>query len=318
MPLLNPVHGDADQHRPSSETRVFGRLGSERLLRAICHTLKTHSTMGDVTVHGVRRCRQRWARGRMRAISAMKVSRREARKSARREIVKRPPDSVHMSLTAVKQVSPHIEFIGIDIADAAEVVVSWRAVSPSVTPPEASLDSAVGMVAMPGMSLIVGIDATNASTTHVRPNASATAAQKPSRDRRANPSTMGVVTRERYPGHLHVARPECAVAHSSSATGSGPLGPCWTSCQVVSLPTTCAAAQHEQRCGGTDKLCTPGIEDPRDAGRLTNARGGGLSAHDLRRRDQEQRLSLNPPMFLAVRACRNARMPSCCRRIGTA
>ena len=137
----------------------------------------------------------------------MKVSRREAKSSASRVVTVRPPATVLIALASVTQAVSHIKLMGSDITEATGEAAS-RTTSPTPTPvrplvkaPTARTGAAVAaavveastMLTMPVMG---GVDAAAAKTRHVRLNASATAAQRPRRDKRATWTAMGVGTRE--------------------------------------------------------------------------------------------------------------------------
>ena len=70
----------------------------------------------------------------------MKVSRREAKRSASRVATVRPPATVHISLTAVTHALSHIELMGSDITEATGEAAS-RTTSPT-TPPVRPLGKA--------------------------------------------------------------------------------------------------------------------------------------------------------------------------------
>jgi hypothetical protein len=135
----------------------------------------------------------------------MKVSRREATSSASIVISGRAPATVHISITSVTHALSHIELMGSDITEAPGETASRTTSStpPSVRPlvkaPTAAAGAAVVAAvaeasAMPVMGVV---DAATANIMHARLNASATAAQRPRRDKRATWTAMGGDTRER-------------------------------------------------------------------------------------------------------------------------
>ena len=138
----------------------------------------------------------------------MKVSRREAKSSASRVATVRLPATVHISLTSVTHALSHIEPMGSDITEATGEAAS-RTTSPTPPPdrplvkaPTAGTGAAVAaavveastMSTMPVMGVV---DAAPANTMHARLNASATAAHRPRRDKRATWTAMDVDTRQR-------------------------------------------------------------------------------------------------------------------------
>jgi len=70
----------------------------------------------------------------------MKVSRREAKRSASRVVAVRAPATVHISLTSVTHALSHIELMGSDITEATGEAAS-RTTSPT-TPPVRPLGKA--------------------------------------------------------------------------------------------------------------------------------------------------------------------------------
>ena len=190
-----PARQDAGSAAAHAHRAHAEGLGSERVLRATCHTLKTHKEIGDRTVHGVRRrCRRRKARGRVRPRSPTRVSRRVARSSASRVVTVRPPATVHISLTLVTHALPHIEPMRDDVTDATGEAASRT--TPRTTPSGGSTvraatayaGAAVGEASaistgstgsnMPAMGIV---EAATAKPRHVRLNTSATAAPSPRR-----------------------------------------------------------------------------------------------------------------------------------------
>ena len=138
----------------------------------------------------------------------MKVSRREAQSSASRVVTVRPPATVHISLTSVTHALSHIKLMGSDITEATGEAASRNTsptpppVRPLVKAPTAAAGAAVAAAvveasAMSTMRVMGVVDAATAKTMHARLNASATAAQRPRRDKRATWTAMGVDTRER-------------------------------------------------------------------------------------------------------------------------
>jgi len=123
----------------------------------------------------------------------MKVSRRDATSSASRVITVRPTATVHISLTSVTHAVSHIELIGGDITEATGEAAS-RTTSPT-TPPVRPLGKAPTAAADAAVAAAV-VDAATAKTMHARLNASATAAQRPRRDKRSTWTAMVVDTRE--------------------------------------------------------------------------------------------------------------------------
>lgn len=138
----------------------------------------------------------------------MKVSRREATSSASIVISVRAPATVHISITSVTHAVSHIELMGSDITEAPGETTSrtTSSTAPSVRPmvkdPTAAAGAAVVAAvveasAMSTMPVMGVVDAATTNTMHARLNASATAAQRPRRDKRATWTAMGVHTRER-------------------------------------------------------------------------------------------------------------------------
>jgi len=137
----------------------------------------------------------------------MKVSRREAKSSASRVATVRLPATVHISLTSVTHALSHIEPMGSDITEATGEAASRTTspTTPSVRPlvkaPTAAAGAAVAAAvveasAMSTMPVMGVVDAATAKTMPARLNASATAAQRPRRDKRPTWTAMGVDTRE--------------------------------------------------------------------------------------------------------------------------
>ena len=138
----------------------------------------------------------------------MKVSRREAKSSASRVATVRLPATVHITLTSVTHALSHIEPMGSDITEATGEAASRTTsptpppVGPMVKAPSAAAGAAVaaavvGATAMSTMPVMGVVDAASANTTHPKLNASATAAHRPRRDKRATWTAMDVDTRQR-------------------------------------------------------------------------------------------------------------------------
>ena len=138
----------------------------------------------------------------------MKVSRREAKSSASRVVTVRPTATVHISLTSVTHAVSHIELIGGDITEATGEAASRTTspTTPSVRPLVKAPTAAAGAVvaaavveasAMSTMPVMGVVDAATAKTMHARLNASATAAQRPRREKRTTWTATGVDTQER-------------------------------------------------------------------------------------------------------------------------
>jgi len=122
----------------------------------------------------------------------------------------RPPAAVHISLTSVTHALSHIELMVGGVTEASGEAASWTT-SPTVPPvrrplvkaPTAAAGAAVAAAVAEASAMstmpVIGVVEATAKTMHVnvRLNASANAAQRPRRDKRATWAAMGVDTRER-------------------------------------------------------------------------------------------------------------------------
>lgn len=147
----------------------------------------------------------------MRASIPIKVLRREAKRSTSIVMSVRPTPAVHISLTVAEHALSHIEPMGSDFTQATGEAAPWTTSRPPLIGPSvrclpavagtavagtAVVVEAVGSTAMSTMDVIGVADAATVRTMHARLNASATAAQRPRREKRATWTETGVDTRE--------------------------------------------------------------------------------------------------------------------------
>ncbi len=132
------------------------------------------------------------------------MSRREAKTSASRLVTARPTPATHISATSVMHALSHIMLMGGDITEATDEPASWTTspTAPSARPlvwtPTATAGAAAAAAVAEALAMspmpVMGVDAAAATTRHVKPNASATAAHRPRRDQRAIWAATGVGT----------------------------------------------------------------------------------------------------------------------------
>ncbi len=111
---------------------------------------------------------------------------------------------MHISLTSMTHALSHIELMGRDVTEVTGAAFPWTT-SPIVSPvrrppvkaPTAAAGAAVAEASVMPTMPVMGVDAAAANVRQARLNASAHAAPRPRRDKRATWAAMGVDTRER-------------------------------------------------------------------------------------------------------------------------